>query len=254
MSKEPFPCSTISTLKSNLEVKLEEYKVALEEVRVEGTMSSVNRLKEIEVELDTIKGEIEDELSKVGYSLEIPEVTDPNVINQELKELGSPATIDTNIEGGVINLTLSPEILKALQSYDTAIEAYTKIPRTTEEVNDPFVYYELKNLPWNPLTYPNLEVLILNHGETKEIDRDLFVIDMKALGYRPLHFSELVALALAKPDLNRRNEYFNTYEKYILGDAWQAPFFGGSNLRRYLNAILVDVDWGHHIRSLFVRS
>ncbi len=70
MSKEPFPCSIISTLKSNLEIKLEEYKVALEEVRAEGTMNSVRRLRAIEAELDTIKSELEDELSKAGYSLE----------------------------------------------------------------------------------------------------------------------------------------------------------------------------------------
>ncbi len=70
MSKEPFPCSIISTLKSNLEVKLEEYKVALEEVRVEGTTRSVERLRAIEVELETLNIAIEKELNKAGYSLE----------------------------------------------------------------------------------------------------------------------------------------------------------------------------------------
>ncbi len=70
MSKEPFPCTTISTLKSNLEVKLEEYKVALEEARVEGTVGSVERLRAIEVELETLKTVIEEELNEVGYSLE----------------------------------------------------------------------------------------------------------------------------------------------------------------------------------------
>ncbi len=70
MSKEPFPCTTITSLKHSLQVKLEEYKAALEEVRETGTVGSVERLRVIEAELTSIKTEIEEELNKAGYSLE----------------------------------------------------------------------------------------------------------------------------------------------------------------------------------------
>ncbi len=65
-----FPCPTITSLKHSLQTKLEEYKVALEEVRETGTVGSVQRLRIIEVELETLKTTIEEELNKAGYTLE----------------------------------------------------------------------------------------------------------------------------------------------------------------------------------------
>ncbi len=70
MPKEPFPCTTLTSLKHSLQTKLEEYKVALEEVRETGTVGSVERLRAIEAELTNIKTTIEEELNKAGYTLE----------------------------------------------------------------------------------------------------------------------------------------------------------------------------------------
>ncbi len=253
MSKEPFPCSIISTLKSNLEVKLEEYKAALEEVRETGTVGSVERLRAIEAELTNIKTAIEEELNKAGYSLETPETTDPNVINQKLQELGSKATIDTNIEGGIISFTISPEHLTALQSYDTAIEAYRAIPKASTTEIDASVDSNLEHLPWHPITNPNLETVILNHGKTNEANRDLLVQHMETLGYRPLHLSEFVALSLTRPDLNRRDEFLNTYEKHEVGGLLPIPYIRRFVSGRSLGARPVGADWSDRNQFVFVR-
>ncbi len=255
MPKEPFPCTTLTSLKHSLQTKLEEYKAALEEVRIEGTMSSVQRLRAIEAELTNIKTAIEEELNKAGYSLETPETTDPNVINQKLQELGSKATIDTNIEGGIISFTVSPEHLTALQSYDTAIKAYRAIPRASATEGVASVSSDLEHFPWHPITNSNLETVILNHGRTNKADRNLLVQHMETLGYRPPHLSELVALSLARPDLNRRNEWLITYEKHEVGRGvlW-VPRLYWFDSERGLGVFLVDGRWDERSRFVFVRA
>ncbi len=103
MPQESFPCTTLTSLKHSFQTKLEEYKVALEEVRVEGTLGSVERLRVIEAELNNIKTEIEEELNEAGYTLE--EIT----------------TLSTNYEhpdGRVEDITLDLEAtLKDFESF-----------------------------------------------------------------------------------------------------------------------------------------
>ncbi len=248
-----FPCTTLTSLKHSLQTKLEEYKVVLEEVRVEGTVGSVQRLRDIEVELETLKTTIEEELNKAGYSLET--ATDANVINQKLKELGSKATIDTNIEGGIFTIPLTSVILKSIRTYSTATEAYEGVTRSPDEVEKPTIEPKLAEFPWNPIAKYKLEVLVLEYGNVAPDDREQLMIDMKKLGYRPLHLSELFALALSKPDLNRRDESFMTYEKCSVKTLTfpMAPILIWSGSKRIVTVTQADGVWLSADRLLFVR-
>jgi len=211
------------------------------------------RRLEIEKEIQELESEktalAEGEIDITGVA-SIEGNDTPTSINEKLKELGSPATVDTTIEGGVVSLEIDQKTMEALHSYDTAIQAY----KDTDGGSAPWVYEELKNIPWTQPTTASLDVLILNHGETTSTERDTMVEDMDKAGYRPLTFPEFMALGIIRPDLNKRNETFNTYEKYTLGGRLRVPNFSLDVGVRGLSAVVVSFDWYAHYRFLFVRK
>lgn len=175
----------------------------------------------------------------------------PQIIefSRAFKDTGSGATLDVSIEGGIVSLDLKPETIQALDSYQTARRAYE-----TADSTPSYVYSSLENIPWQKLESISLQVLIIEHGHTTPEQRDTFVADMDNAGYRPLTFSELVALGIERPDLNKRYEVLHTYDKHMIDGAWRAPFLIWDGDERCLSASHVDVDWSAHFRFLFVRK
>ncbi len=168
---------------------------------------------------------------------------------QKLKETGSPARPDLSFEGGSISLEITPTVQEQLKDWNTARKAYEDADSTPT-----WIYDELKNIPWAPPANTSLDVLVLSQGETTPQQRDTLVAHMDAAGYRPLTFSELVALGISRPDLNKRNEILNTYEKHTLGGVSLAPFLYWRGVGRRLDAGWVDVEWDELGRFLFVRK
>jgi hypothetical protein len=170
--------------------------------------------------------------------------------NKAFKETGSPARLDVAIEGGIVPLELTQDNLESLQNYETAIKAYEK----ADGGSPSWVWEPLQNIPWTPPNRRSLAVHILDHGRTNEAERDQLVADMDNAGYRVLTFSELVALGVSKPELNKRDEILNTYEKHTLHGGSRVPYLYWDGGGRRLRALHADADWGAHYRFLFVRK
>jgi hypothetical protein len=194
----------------------------------------------------------DDKLSFVDFREEKNQQKLPKIIafNQSFKETGSPARLDVSIEGGIVTLDLDQETLASLSTYETAIEAY----QAADGGAPSWVYESLKGIPWTPPSSASLDVHILDHGRTTTAQRDQLVADMDKAGYRPLTFAELVALGITRPDLNKRNEVFNTYEKHTLVGDSHVPCLYWDGDERNLFANHVSGDWSERDRFVFVRK
>jgi hypothetical protein len=170
--------------------------------------------------------------------------------NKAFKETGSPARLDVAIEGGIVPIELTSETLESLRTYETAIKAY----ENTDGGSPSWVWEELKDIQWTPPNHTSLAIHILDHGSTTPVERDQLVLDMDKVGYRVLTFSELVALGIIKPELNKRDEMLNTHEKHTLRGDSQVPYLYWNGDKRNLNALHTDGDWSERRRFLFVRK
>ncbi len=174
----------------------------------------------------------------------------PESIKKLLKEIGTPATLDESFEGGIIALEIDKKTLEALKTWDKAKDAYEK----ADNASPSWVWDELDNIPYTPPTSSSYGVLVLNHGETTPQERDKLVEDLDKKGFRPLEFSELVALGIMKPEYNKRNEILNTYKKYSLGGSSRAPYLLWGGGERRSDAYGVSNDWNGRPRFVFVRK
>ena len=174
----------------------------------------------------------------------------PESIKKLLKEIGTPATLDESFEGGIIALEIDKKTLESLKTWDKAKDAYEK----ADNASPSWVWPELDNIQYTAPTSSSLGVLVLNHGETTPQQRDKLVEDLDKKGFRPLEFSELVALGIMKPEYNKRNEILNTYKKYSLVGYSLAPFLNWGGGRRYLDALVVSNVWDERFRCVFVRK
>ena len=165
------------------------------------------------------------------------------------KETGSPARLDVAIEGGVVTFEIDPKTLESLRTYKSAIAAYTEADGTPV-----YIYDALEKIPWTIPRANTLAVHILNHGRTTPPEREKMVADMDRAGYRVLTFSELVALGISRPDLNKRDEVLNTYEEYTLLGVSRALLLCWLGVQRCLDAVGVRGGWDERGRFLFVRK
>lgn len=172
-------------------------------------------------------------------------------INTALEKLGSIARVDTNIENGIINLSIDQADLEYLQSMDKALEEFKKADSTPTYISN---YFE--GLPWEMIENKTLNTVIINHGKTTPSQRDKMIEDMDKLGYRPLTASELTALAIKRVDLFEKYKklVFNSYKKYQIGSDLRAPCFGWRDGRRELHAPGVGILWLDVFRFVFVRK
>lgn len=166
---------------------------------------------------------------------------------QAIKESGSPARPDLSFEGGIVSIAIPQEKLKDLS---TALQAY----KDADGGSPSWIWDGLNKIPYTQPTDSSLEVIVLNHGKTIPEQRDRLVSDMDKVGYRPLEFSELVALGIVKPELNKRNEVLNTYKKYQLEGRLLAPLLRWRGDARFLFADRVVLDWGGLSRFVFARK
>jgi hypothetical protein len=174
----------------------------------------------------------------------------PESIKKLLKEIGTPATLDESFEGGIIRVEIDKNTQEALKTWNKAKDAYEK----ADNASPSWVWDELKNIPYTPPTSSSLGVLVLNHKETTSQQRDKLVEDLDKKGFRPLEFSELVALGIMKPEYNKRNEILNTYKKYSLDGDSRAPCLDWDGGTRELSAGGVSGDWDERGRFVFVRK
>lgn len=174
-------------------------------------------------------------------------------LGERLKELGSPAIIDTFFEGGVVHIALTPELQKKLKYSNSALQAFEEAGNYIH----PDCYDKLQNITYTPL-HSSFDVVVLNHGQTTQAQREKLVSDMRKAGYSPLSLSQLIALGIVKPELieqgEREDEVLNTCKEYELGDVSYTPVLFYDGNQRFLSLSEVDgrIDsWSDRNRFLF---
>jgi hypothetical protein len=168
---------------------------------------------------------------------------------QAIKVSGSPARPDMSFEGGIVALKIDQKTLEALRTWNTAKVAY----QNTDNQSPSWIWDKLDTIPYTAPKRANLDILVLNHGKTTPQERDKLVEDLDTQGFRPLEFSELVALGILKPEYNKRNEVLNTYKKYSLGGGARVPYLSWGGEMRMLGAGWAVGEWIDGLRFLFVR-
>jgi hypothetical protein len=200
-----------------------------------------------------------EEAKKVREELELllqeasPEIHKDTVesIKKMLDDIGNPKlSLDESFEGGIISLEIDRNTEEALQAWSSAKDAYTN----ADSASSSWIWSELDNISYIAPTSHHLDILVLNHGETSPEERDTLVEDLDKKGFRPLEFSELVALGIIKPEYNKRNEILNTYKKYSLDGDLLAPYLRWVGGRRGLSAGDVSGGWVEPYRFVFVRK
>ena len=169
---------------------------------------------------------------------------------QTIKATGSPARPDMSFEGGIVNIEIDTNTQESLKTWKGAQVAY----QSTDNKSPSWIWGGLDDVPYIPPQDSSLDIIVLNHGRTDPQERDKLVDDMDKAGYRPLEFSELVALGIIKPELNKRNEILNTYKKYSLVGGVQVPYLSWGGDERWLVVSGVSGGWGGGYRFLFVRK
>ncbi len=226
----------------NPETHREDFQKAQDEVDRQLTNAHEQALKDNE-DFDEITGR-----KNLSKEWKVGEFS-PQEIEKMLKDLGSPATLDTSFEGGIIHLEIDKELQEKLKDWEGAKKAYQEADNNYAKI-----FTELDKIPYTAPINTNLDVLVLNPGLTTPEKRDKLVEDMDKIGYRPLEFSELVTLGIIKPEHNKRNEALNIYKKYFLGDFPTAPFLRWDGVNRSLYVNSCAVNWGGWNRFLFVRK
>ena len=243
------PCPLLHTKLSLLRSHKEELEELQRKLLTEGS-SAVKEIQEALIlrrkEIASLKQEIEALLKEATQEMK----DTPESIKKLLLDIGSPATLDESFEGGIIHLELDAAILEKLTTWDKAKEAYTQADNGSSSYINP----NFNDSHFTSVTSPSLSILVLNHGVTQPQERDKLVDDMDKAGYRPLTLSELMALGIIKPELNKRNEVLNTYKKYSLVGGLHAPYLYWSGGERDLNAFDVSSEWFDRDRFLFVRK
>ncbi len=185
-----------------------------------------------------------------------------NVINK-LKELGTPATLDTSFEGGIVTIEISRELKRQLKDWETAKGAFM----AADNASPAAVRSELQNIPWNPPANITFDVLFIDYEitdferisnglyQTNPEEQERLVADMDQAGYRALTFAELVALGIQRPDLNKkRNEWLCSNS--ILDSEIKTPrLYCDDDGKRRLNAGDYWIEWNkpnRRFRYLFV--
>lgn len=167
-----------------------------------------------------------------------------------LLQTGSPARPDLSFEGGIVSIEIDKELQEKLKDWNSAKKTYQE----ADNKSPTWMWDGLDEIKYIPPSLTSLDIIVLNHGQTIPQQRDKLVEDMGMVGYRPLEFSELVALGIIKPELNKRDEYLYTYKKYSLVGDSQVPYLIWSGGRRRLDARGVRCGWGGGVRFLFVRK
>lgn len=178
-----------------------------------------------------------------------------NELQESLKKLGSKAEIDKSIEGGQIHLEIDQTTMENLKDYDSANKAFEEADNGSKSD----IGGELKGILLTQPQNPNINFIVINHGKTTEQERNKLVEDMDKLGCRVPEFSELVALGIIKPYLNKiPDRCFVSLRKYSLVDGLRTTYFymrgdGSRSLDADVDDVLSDeaVDGS---RFLFVRK
>jgi hypothetical protein len=188
-------------------------------------------------------------------TIEPPHTTEsPNDINMHLKALGSPATVDFAIERGMFSFNIDAITAEKLRTPLSAKKAFEEAD--SGSASNPWEgFFDTKVDAWEPLTKTTFDTCIVSHGETTQAQRRALAIHMESLGYRTPTRTELLALAITRPDINKiPGRYFTTLKEYTLDGVLLAPCFGLNGGRRGLNADSVSGGWGERFRFLFVRK
>ena len=172
-----------------------------------------------------------------------------------LKMSGANATLDKTFEDGVIKLEISDKLKEELTSWDTAEEQYEM-----GGYGSPWILPRIKDIKLDFIKVNNLDVVVLNCGETTPESRDKLVEEMDKIGYRPLNFSEYLALVVLRSEYTKRNESLITYEKYNLhgfsGPVTPSAFCDSRDEEENLGLSISECDenWNSNRRFLFVQK
>ncbi len=167
-----------------------------------------------------------------------------------LKESGTHATLDTSFEGGVVSIDVTPELQGQFTNWELAKAAF----EAADNGSPSRIYNHFEIIPWKPPTNTHFDILVLNHGKTITKERNTLVSHMETLGYRPLTVAELMLVGIARPDLIKRKEVLNSYEKHRVDDMLVSPYLHWDGLRNLSVSGQFAPDWSEIHRFLFVRK
>lgn len=168
---------------------------------------------------------------------------------QKIKISGSPARPDMSFEGGIVNIEIDEEKLKDIR---TAIQSY----KDADNKSPYYIWDEWINAPYTKPKLP-LEAVILSYNKDTDVRKssDKIVADMDKLGLRPATLLELIALGIAKPEFNKRNDtYLLGLTKYSLVGGSCVPFLFWVGDGRELFRIGWSVAWSGRNRFVCVRK
>lgn len=179
---------------------------------------------------------------------------DIDSLNLELQKLNKKAKIDKNIEGGSFHIDIDQQTLDKLKDYKSAIKAFEEADNNSSSSVD-IDLDDMEKLPWE-MPKPNLDFVVVKHGQTTQAAREKMVKGMDKLGYRVPTFSEFLSITLLRSDLNKTKDiYFNAYKEYSLRGLSLSPCFClRSDGSRWLVASSVSSGWSGWNRFLFVRK
>jgi hypothetical protein len=240
-----------------LEALIAEKKVLLTELEIARGDAPVYANTE-NADLDTINREIEElqiklkeaEVRKSEIISEVP----PDKIDRALRDLGSPAVFDRSIEDGTLSFSIDDITADKLRTPDGAKQAF--IEADSGSATNPWDgFFDTRVDAWEPLTKTTFDTCIISHGQTTQAERAQLVTHMESLGYRPPTRTELLALAITRPDLNKiPHRYLTTLKEYSLGGVLLAPCFALDDSGRGLGADGGSGVWDDRDRFLFVRK
>lgn len=169
---------------------------------------------------------------------------------QKIKATGSPARPDMSFEGGVISIDVPLEKVKDLP---TALQSY----KEADNGSPSWPWEEWKNAKPTPITTPNFEAVILSYNNDPTIRKssNKIVEDMKKLGLRPATLEEMIALGIAKPEHNKRDDaYLVGLTPYFLDGSSHVPVLCRDGDRRALGRNWWGDVWTSGDRFVCVRK
>ena len=204
------PCPALTPLATQLRTQVAAYKETLTRFEAEGTAELAQTLARIQADIEETEGHIREVLEPLGYSLD---TLNPIIeINRMLKKLEfSRAELDPDFEGGIVHLEIDARTWEALKTWDTARQAYEDLERNADGSSNADIWEEIPESSWatnwQPPIKQSFDVLVVGQGdrEINEGERYEVVSCMDTMGYRPLTFSELLAVGIVRPHFQKMN-------------------------------------------------
>jgi hypothetical protein len=141
---------------------------------------------------------------------------------KNIKESGSPARPDMSFEGGIVSIDIDQEKIKDLPTAFSSYEhADNKSPSWIWDE-----WRKMKSYKSPETAQLNAIILSYNNDPRTRQSSDKILADMDKMGLRPATIAELIALGIAKPEFNKRDDMYlvGLGTKEVLDGGPHVPF------------------------------